>query len=194
MNAGDWTWLEVVKLASGLFIPLTVAGVGIYIHRITKQFEHVLWRSQKLIEKRIQVYDDLMPIFNDLLCYFSYVGNWKEIDPPEVIGLKRIVDKKIHVSAPLFGPEFYLACMDFQNTCFSSINGWGLNAQLRTHFHRRRDARPEDWNEDWEKCFSDRRSEPAVVRAAYARLVAVFSSELGVNRKPIATPNCADEK
>jgi hypothetical protein len=35
--------------------------LGIYIHRVTKRFEHLQWRSQKLVEKRLAVYDDLAP-------------------------------------------------------------------------------------------------------------------------------------
>ncbi|WP_077036777.1 hypothetical protein [Pelomonas sp. KK5] len=102
MRAGDWSWLEVAKLVASLLIPLTLAGVGVFVHRVTRQFEHLQWRSQKLIEKRIAIYDDLAPLFNDLLCYFTYVGRWKEMSPPDVVALKRVVDKKIYMAAPLF--------------------------------------------------------------------------------------------
>lgn len=83
MDLGPWTWLEVAKIASSLLIPITIVALGIYVHRITKQFEHRQWRSQKLIEKRLAIYDDLAPQFNDLLCYFTYVGCWRDFDPPK---------------------------------------------------------------------------------------------------------------
>ena len=57
------------------------------VHRMTKQFEHAQWRSQKLVEKRLAVYDDMVPAFNDLLCYFTYVGSWRDLNPPTVVSL-----------------------------------------------------------------------------------------------------------
>ena len=68
MEAGPWNWLEVAKLAAVLLMPVALAVFGVYIHRVTKRFEHLQWRSQKLIEKRLAIYDDLAPHFNDLLC------------------------------------------------------------------------------------------------------------------------------
>src|SRR5256885_5580381 len=106
MDAGSWSWLEVAKLSASLLVPAALAALGIYIHRVTKQFEHLQWRSQKLVEKRLGVYDDLAPQLDDLLCYFTYVGCWRDLDPPDVVALKRVVDKKVYLAAPLFSVEF----------------------------------------------------------------------------------------
>lgn len=85
MAAGPWNWLEIAKLLASLLIPITLAVFGVYVHRITKRFEHLQWRSQKLIEKRLSIYDELAPLFNDLLCYFTYVGGWRDLNPPDVV-------------------------------------------------------------------------------------------------------------
>jgi hypothetical protein len=94
-NNSIWTSLEVVTLIAQLLTPVAVAGLGLYFTRIAKRFEHLQWRNQRLIEKRIAIYDDLAPHFNDLLCYFTFVGCWKDLTPPEVVKLKRAVDKKV---------------------------------------------------------------------------------------------------
>ncbi|MFZ1397470.1 MAG: hypothetical protein WAS33_11255, partial [Candidatus Promineifilaceae bacterium] len=125
MDAGPWNWLEVAKLVAGLFTPMALAIFGIYIHRVTKRFELIQWRSQKLIEKRIAIYDDLAPLLNDVLCYFNYVGHWKDVDPHAMIALKRTLDKKIHLAAPMFSKAFFSACIDFQNLCYETHTGWG---------------------------------------------------------------------
>ena len=80
MELGPWNWLEVAKLATGLLTPAVIAAGGVYVHRITKQFEHTQWWGQKLVEKRLAIYDDMAPAFNDLLCYFTYVGSWRDSD------------------------------------------------------------------------------------------------------------------
>lgn len=85
MNPAPWNSLEITKLLAGLVTPAVLAFIGIYIHRITKRFEHLQWRSQKLIETRLKIYEELAPQLNDLLCYFTYVGCWKDLDPPAVL-------------------------------------------------------------------------------------------------------------
>jgi hypothetical protein len=181
MDAGPWNWLEVAKLTASLFIPVALAAFGVYIHRITKRFEHLQWRSQKLIEKRLFVYDALSPILNDLLCYFTYVGPWRDLNPPDVVALKRVVDKQVYLAAPLFSKKFFGACMDFQNSCFETYTGWGRDALLRTAFLRRREARDSDWNKEWENCFSSNTTDPSSIRAAYHRIMESFSEDIGVH-------------
>lgn len=181
MDAGPWNWLEVVKLSASLLVPGALAVFGLYIHRVTKRFEHVQWRSQKLIEKRLAVYDDLAPLLNDLLCYFTYVGSWKELDPLDIVALKRTVDKKVHLAAPLFSEEFFGACMAFQKLCFATYTGWGRDALLRTRFECRRDARQKDWKSEWEACFSNDVPNPSLVSDAHRRAMEVFSQDIGVH-------------
>jgi hypothetical protein len=179
--AGPWNWLEIAKLLSELLIPAALAVFGIYIQRLTKRIELVQWRSQKLIEKRLAIYDDLAPSLNDILCYFTYVGPWRDMDPPDVVKLKREVDGKIFLAAPLFGNEFFAACSDFQSQCFEKYTGWVNEAYLRTDFQQRREARSEGWHSDWEKYFSQQVTDPTSVRAAYRRVMDAFASDIGVH-------------
>lgn len=181
MEPGPWNWLEIAKLCVGLLLPAALAIFGIYIHRVTKRFEHLQWRSQKLIEKRLAVYDDLAPLLNDLLCYFTYVGCWRDLDPTFAVSLKRVIDKKIYLAAPLFSEEFFRACMIFQQLCFETYTGWGRDASLRTHFERRREARGKEWNGDWEIYFSDDVSDPNAIRAAYQHVMELFTRDIGVH-------------
>lgn len=183
MDAGDWNWLEITKLVAGLFTPTVLAIFGVYIHRITKRFEDLQWRSQKLIEKRLAIYDELAPMFNDLLCYFTYVGSWKELDPPTVVLLKREADKKIHLAAPLFSVDFFEACREFQNLCFETYSGWGRDARLRTQFQRRQEAKGTEWKVEWNECFSENNSvsDPQLIKDAYKKIMEIFALDIGVH-------------
>lgn len=115
-DASPWNSLEIAKLLAGLLTPTAIAVLGIYIHRVTKRFEYLQWRNQKLIERRLAIYDDLAPQLNDLRCYFTYVGSWKELDPPAVVALKRTIDKKIHLAAPLFSVLFFFGVHGFSKS------------------------------------------------------------------------------
>jgi len=181
MAASGWTLLEVAKLIVAFLTPLLLILIGIYVHRVTKRFEQLQWLGQKLVEKRLAIYDDLAPLFNDLLCYFTYVGCWRDLKPPEVVSLKRRLDKSIHLAAPLFSEDFFTACMNFQQHCFETYTGWGRDALLRTQFERRQDAYGDEWDSDWNDCFSSKISEPNDIRAAYQRVMKVFARDIGVH-------------
>ncbi|RJG14010.1 hypothetical protein D3879_12585 [Pseudomonas cavernicola] len=173
--------MEVAKLTASLLVPGALAALGVYIHRVTKRFEHLQWRSQKLIEKRLAVYDDLAPQLNDLLCYYTYVGGWRDLTPPSVIAMKRVVDKKIYLAAPLFSEEFFASCIEFQSLCFETYTGWGRDTCLRTLFERRREGWLKDWNPEWESCFSKEAVDPALVRKSHQRVMEAFSQDIGVH-------------
>jgi hypothetical protein len=184
----DWNSLEIAKLAASCATPIVVVGLGIWIHRVTKRFEHFQWQNQKIIEKRLAIYDSIAPQLNDLLCYFTYVGRWKDCDPAAIVAMKREVERKIYLAQPLFSPAFFSACMDFMSLCFETYTGWGEDAKLRSKFERRRDAHPK-WIPAWEACFSDKPCDAQEVRRAYQQLVKVFAGEIGLSDNGAAIPS-----
>jgi len=175
-----WNSLEIAKLCVAGLTPILLVLLGIAVQRAIKQFEHQQWRSQKLIEKRIQIYDSLAPQLNLLFCYFTYVGPWRDVPPPEIVKAKREIDRQVYLAKPLFTPRFFNACMDFLDLCFQTYTGWGKDALLRTKCDHRRDALGENWNQDWEQCFSNEPTAPQAIRECYEWLMNTFSSELGV--------------
>jgi hypothetical protein len=187
MTPNLWNSLEIAKLVASLFLPIAIAALGIYIHRITKQFEHKQWRSQKLVEKRLEIYEDIASDLNDQLCYFTYIGNWKEISPKNVIEKKRSIDKKIYLAAPLFEEDFFRACMEFQSLCYETYTGWGNDAKLRTQFNRRKEAWNKEWLPEWEAYFSAHATEPTELRTSYKRLMNIFARDIGVNEAAVIT-------
>jgi hypothetical protein len=174
--------LEIAKLAASVLTPIAIAVLGIYIHRVTKRFEDSQWRSQKLIEKRIEIYDNLAPLFNDLLCYYTYVGSWKELRPTDVVSLKRNLDRQIYLAAPLFAVSFFPTCQNFQNLCFQTYGGWGMDARLRTKWGRRKECQP-DWHDDWERYYCDSKdvTDPQQIQVAYTKVMDEFAANIGVS-------------
>ena len=185
MESGNWTWLEVAKLVAQVLTPAAIALLGVYIHRVTKRFEHKQWRGQKLIEKRLAIYDSLAPHLNDVLCYFTYVGAWKESTPAEIVALKRKIDKQMHLAAPLFSDDWLHAINKFQSTCFKTFTGWGRDAELRTEMlpHYQHYTGSCQWQDSWDSLFSEDLSEPDDVRDAYAKAMNAFSKDIGVQDK-----------
>jgi hypothetical protein len=176
-SAPLWNSLEAVKLLASTLTPAAIAMLGIYVHRVSKRFEDRQWKSQKLIEKRLEIYDEIAPDLNDLLCYFTYVGCWKEMTPPEVVKRKRSVDRKLYLAQPLFPPTFFNAANDFMDLCFKTHSGWGRDARLRTNF-KRRSAATQNWTAEYEVCFApaEEVSDPQSIRVAYQNVMAEFTA------------------
>jgi hypothetical protein len=176
-----WNSLEVMKLLVSALTPIAVLGFGFWFNRQLKQFEHLQWAHQKVIEKRIKIYEENVPQLNDLLCYFSFVGCWKELTPPDVVKVKRTLDRTMHVNAPLFPEIVSELYQKFIGLCYQSYTGWGKDATLRTQFERRKAAAKDGWKPSWEAHFAtDNYPDPNEVRAAYAALVKGLAIELGI--------------
>jgi len=176
-----WNSLEIAKLVVAGLTPLFVAIIGFWLNRRLKSLEQAQWSRQKVIERRIKAYDELVPSLNELFCFFCYVGSWKELSPPDVVRLKRRLDRTAHTSAPLFDQHFLQRYQALLDTCFATFGGWGDDAKLRTLPDRREEAAGAGWQADWRPCFADRSeaSEPSEVKKAYAELMAYLARAIG---------------
>jgi hypothetical protein len=107
MAENPWNSLEVAKLGISILTPVSVAVLGWIISRRMKRFEQAQWANQKLIERRLSLYDELAPELNKLFCFYTWVGYWKDITPGDTIGAKRTLDKKVNIYRYLLGDDFY---------------------------------------------------------------------------------------
>jgi hypothetical protein len=78
----SWNSLEVAKFIVSIISPLILIFLGFWINRRIKHTEFLNWTNQKVIEKRIAIFDQIAPLLNDLYCFFMYIGHWKELTPP----------------------------------------------------------------------------------------------------------------
>jgi hypothetical protein len=176
-----WNSLEVVKLVVSAATPIFVVIVGFWLNARLKSLEQAQWSQQKIIERRIAAYDEMATGLNQILCYFCYVGSWKEMTPPDVVKIKRMLDQAAHISAPLFDKNFLGYYNRLMDICFSTFSGWGDDARLKTLTDRREQISGSDWDRNWAGCFvnRDEASEPEGVRDAYAQLMAYLAKAIG---------------
>ena len=188
--SGIWNSLEIVKLVVSSLTPIVVLVFGIWINRLAKKVEQVQWTNRTIVEWRIKVYDEVAALLNDLLCYYTFVGNWKELSPSDVVETKRALDKKVHTCAPLFSSRFLDLYFDFARACFETYTGWGRDARLRTPVLRHRQAAGEEWLPEWDALFSEDEfcAPPEDVRRAYQDLMRNFAGELGLGLTERAVP------
>jgi hypothetical protein len=127
-----WNSLEVAKLLVATLAPISVALLGWFISERFKRLDDFQWKNRKVVEKRIEIFDKLAPDLNQLYCYFAWVGNWKELTPPEIIAIKRSLDHGFHVNRYIIGEEVFRAYNAFIALTFEVFTGAGKDARMRT--------------------------------------------------------------
>lgn len=150
-------WLEIAKLIVSALTPVAVVVLGVRINHRLKDLEQRQWRNRKLIEKRIEIYDEISPELNDLFCYFMWIGEWQKKSPVEIVAAKRSLDRKVHIYRFLLLPEFFRAYEQFMAVVFSTYNGAGEDARLRTDIGGpdgdRRTSPHFKWLPEWDRRF-----------------------------------------
>lgn len=185
-----WTSLEFTKLVVATLTPLAVVFLGLWVNRVAKRIEAAQWANQKLIEKRIAIYEKLAPLINDLYCFYMCVGHWKDLTPIQIVEIKRKLDKEVHIYSSLFSPEFVRFYNAFIDACFVTYAGAGHDARLRTLIEHtkggdRRKSTSVPWKTEWDALFSGKEGCYPLqqVRTAYEELMFRFSKELGVSHE-----------
>jgi hypothetical protein len=185
-----WNRLEVTKLVVGGMIPVAVAVLAAVFSRALKRAESRQWFSQKLIEKRIELLTNALPDLNDLFCYFTWVGNWKELPPPEVLLRKRRLDRLFHAYSPFFSTSAVATYDAFILVLFKTFVAPGSSAQLRTGLTSEQGSRvkafTENWEPAWDAMFTGEaeRTPPDVVKERYQALTATLGFEVGARSIP----------
>ena len=110
-----------------------------------------------------------------------FVGNWKQLTPPEMVQAKRSLDKTMHINAALFSPAFIQLYHNFIHLCFETFVGAGYDAQLKTPVNGLDgDRLAQSWQAGWDALFSPKVGSKGQVKASYEALMDSFAQELGI--------------
>lgn len=191
MDSGSWTILEVVKLVVSALIPIAVVGVGYFVSLATRRLESVQWANQTVIQRRLDIFQQVAPKLNRLLCFAVFVGSWKEVTPADAIRLKREADEIMYVNRVLFSPELFDAYLAFTGTLFASYARRGGNALLRVAIESPLGNRCHlDW---WDDAMASDFATTQIsrldeVQAAHDALSERFRRDLYITRQELSLP------
>ncbi len=182
--AAGWTSLEIVKLVIAASTPLLVFGLGVIVTRAARRLEDAQWANRKLIERRLELYDEMAPLLNDLLCFLTLRGHFRDIAPRTALDTKRRADQLFFVSRYLMEDDFGEHYQKFIDACFKHYVGTGRDALLRASVEHQRLARGVvAWDDAWTEMYVTDLADvtqPLDVVAAYEALMRSFSDQLGV--------------
>jgi hypothetical protein len=173
-----WNSLQIAIIIVAAVSPIVIIILAIRFSRIKKRLLTQYQSNQKLVEKRIEVYDRMGPKLNDILSFFCYTGNWKELAPPDIMELKRDLDKDIQIHMPHFSGELSSMYNAFMQLCFVAHTGWEHSEKIKSLYEMRQENTP-GWLDDWISYFDTNNVvEGVLVKERYDNLVAFFKKDL----------------
>ncbi len=173
-----WDSLKIPVMIIAALAPIIIAILIIRYKKVIKGVKQEHQTNQKILDKRVEVYDRIGPKLNDLINYYCYSGNWKEMTPPDLMRLKKELDKDIHTYTPLFSDELSKKYSNFMLLCFVSFSGWDHEEKIKSLYELRQKDN-EEWKDDWIQFFDTNNVVEAIkLRETHNELIAYFKEEL----------------
>jgi hypothetical protein len=188
-----WNSVEIAKLIVSTLTPLIVVGLGVFVARSVRRLEEAQWANRKVVERRLELYDTMAPLLNDILCFFTAIGHFRDIDPPALLAKKRELDKHFFVNEYLMSEVFAQRYKQFIDTCFRHYTGIGKDAEIRMEAGYLRDERgAAGWDPSWDAYFADpaETAKEGYVEQRYRVLMETFSEQVGV--RPASADRTSD--
>jgi hypothetical protein len=183
--ADSWSSVQIVTLVVDAATPITVVVLGVLFTRASRRIEQVQWANQTVVTRRLDIFDKLAPGLNQLLCFATFVGVWKEIDPRKAIAIKRDLDQTMYANKVLFSDELFAAYHRFMTVLFAMFGTTGADAKVRapieSKWGSRRDLRW--WDDAMSDLFSDDAASVKEIQDAYDELSRQFRADLYVTRQ-----------
>jgi hypothetical protein len=182
----SWNSLEIAKLFVAVLTPITVALVGYFVQQqlasqnlfIQQQLaiQNRDWQAQqRLLERRLQVYDQIRNGLNRIYCFVEDVGTWKEETPQSVIRYKRDLDGIMFPHEALWGTDTFSAYTDYMTAAFATYQGIGKDAKIRTS-DRQKAVGVVGWKPDWGESLTGERDPEH--NQTYNKLISLISRDL----------------
>jgi hypothetical protein len=149
-SSQGWAWLVVGGVA------------GFTAHLALAWMDAQTKRNDIIIQKRIEIYDHIAPMLNDVYVYVQEVGQYKELTPPEIIKNKREIDKAVYSNIPYLSKNFFAHYNVFMNDAFCTYRGPGQDARILSNpsdyrtsaeIARQTNKSYPAWNDKWDNMF-----------------------------------------
>ena len=183
--ADSWNSVQIATIAVAAATPVTVAVLGVIFARASRKIEQVQWANQTVVTRRLEIFDKLAPGLNKLLCFATFVGVWKEIDPGKAIAIKRDLDQIMYANKVLFSDELFAAYHRFMTVLFAMFATTGADAKVRAPIESKWGSRRELpwWNDVMSVQFTDDTAGLDEIQEAYDALGEQFRANLYVTRQ-----------
>lgn len=185
--ASSWSSVQIVTLVVAALTPVVVAVLGFYVARAGRRIAQIQWANQTVVGKRLDIFGQLAPGLNQLLCFATFVGGWKEIQPQQAIAIKRRLDETMYANRVLFSEPLFAAYHHFMAMLFAMYASTDADAHLRAPIKSKwGDRRNMPWWDEASMAGLFSAGDPASlddIQAAHDQLAQRFRAELYVTHQ-----------
>ena len=171
------TVLEIIKIIASISTPIIILVLGAWAKNVAIDYERRASLNNRVIEKRVELYEKVDEDLNDIFVYLTQVGNWKELTPQMVVEKKRRVDKIMYTSRPYWSDVAFQAYSEFMNSAFETYTGIGEDAKFRTETRQFKEL--PNWDESWSRWFSTNPTGISELQSKYSALMKRLAGEFG---------------
>lgn len=162
-----WNSLEIAKL---LVTPLVVALLGFFFQsqladqasatqKILAEQARSWQQSQRLANRRLQLYEEISDDLNKIYCFVEDVGSWKEDNPDTIIVYKRNVERVMHSHRAIWSTDAFAAYLKYMDSAFLEYaGGAGGDAKIATTVVEKRKGIA-GWSAKWESKVTGKRAD-----------------------------------
>lgn len=168
---------EIKDILQIFILPIALVVLGFVAKAIATNHEKRLSLNDKIIEKRVGVYESIGRDLNDIFSYVVRVGDWKSFTPLEILDKKRKVDKEMYVNRPYWSDEAFSAYTSLTTYIFEVYSGSGQDAKVRGEIQKFK-ALP-NWDDNWDRYFSTNHVDSKEAWKRYRKLMSKLGSEFG---------------
>lgn len=176
------TTLELARLFVSALTPILLFVLGLRVAQATRRLEDATWSSRKLIERRLELHQDLAPKLNDLYCFFQCVGHFRALEPPAILQIKRDLDRTFFAFEQLFGRQVRVCYREFMSASFAQWANVGQDSRIKLSPEQlRRERGPTaPWQPAWDELFDATSSDAHKQGGLYMNLMLAFGQDVGV--------------
>jgi hypothetical protein len=145
---------ETKDMLELIVMPIALIIIGFIVKSIASNHEKRASLHNRIIEKRVDVYESVGKDLNDIFSFVARVGSWKEFSPKEILDKKRAIDKIMYVNRPYWSDVAFTSYIDFMTYVFEVYTGTGEDAKIRSEADKFKSST--NWDESWKNYFSDK--------------------------------------
>lgn len=178
-------WTAILQAIGTVSTPIVVAILAYVLTRNQS-------RSEELLRGRLDYYNFLAPDLNQLMCYMTFIGSWRDRSPVDIVNLKRCLDEHFYCAAPLFSEQVLTSYEKLMSLTFETFGPWGVDARIKSNAYRRRQfwqgTGESAWRPEWDRYFaladstSISAEELQRYRRSYDELIAALVRDLDLTR------------
>ncbi len=169
--------MELIKLIISIATPVIILLLGVWAKNIAIDYEKRASLNDRIIKKRVEIYEKIGKELNDIFVFLVQVGDWKDYSPYQILDKKRNLDKIMYVNRPYWSDSAFLSYTSFMDSAFEMHTGIGEDAKIKTVTYQFETL--ESWEEDWKNWFSSTPTEMDIIREKYSLLMTHLSNEFG---------------